>query len=594
MTTNQIGVYIPVSVVYPEVRSDFTTFKRLLGGLSRTDSLFWCARLNAVLSSREASCLEKQDFALNRFLTKSEINAVNNFAKSYGGAENVLVFFRGQLLELIRWIVLYCNDQSSDGITFEDTLVRTRFAQAALIAGDLWAKRVFGSRFTLKDGLDIGRRRALGAIRKSIEDTSLSPYIQQSLGRGWTIFHDYFQCSYPNFENEFNSATGLSVEQYYICLASMIVNFMDPKKNEGIFNTKTLGEFTPYHTIFQKYVNLESQTDSELRNSLWGARVAEACKGEIDAPYYDYRPLREKPIFRAEDGRAIILDPIMFSERVSVGPLFYLLQNKASKPNDIFSAFGIAYENYANDILRHMFSESQNTLLSTRLQCNIEGKDRTGKTFEIDSCLNNVNEIVLFEMKAGWLSEETILSDDYESYLHCLLKKYGTAKGDSRDRDVKGMGQLARTINLIASKEWSGHNDEFSEVERIYPVLVVHDVRLSAPIYGNYFAKEFENYLSPDAILPSGELMKGKLRVTPLIILTIEDLENLETSVEHFSLCDLFRDYTLTAPHRLESLHNFIALSKYSGKMYHSRTLPAKCVDILDRAQKAIYPDSIG
>lgn len=495
MTISQIGVYLPISVLYPEVQSDFITFKSLLAGLSRTDSLFWCARVNMVLSSREASHCEKQEFVLKQFLSRSEISVVNNFCKKYGGAENVTVFFRGQMLELIRWIALYCNDYAGDGTTFEDPTVRKRFAQAALIAGDFWAKRVFGTRFTLRDGVEVGRRRALGAIRKSIEDTSLSLSMQQSLGRGWSLFHDYFQRSYQDLESEFISVTGLSVEQYYICLASIAINFMDPKKNTGIFNAKTLGESTPYHAVFQKYINLESQSSTKLRNALWGGVATEDFKSEQDIPYYDYRSLRDKPIFRAEDGRAIILDSIMYSERASVGPLFYLAQSKASKANEIFSAYGIAFENYANDILKRMFDEGRNTL-STRLQCNIKVKDRTGKNFEIDSCLNDVTEMVVFEMKAGWLPEKTILSDNYERYLHCLLKKYGTVKGESGERAVKGMGQLARTVNLIALKEWSGHNDEFSKVERIYPVLVVHDVHLSAPIYGNYFAKEFEKYLS--------------------------------------------------------------------------------------------------
>ena len=42
---------------------------------------------------------------------------------------------------------------------------------------------------------------------------------------------------------------------------------------------------------------------------------------------------------------------------------------------------------------------------------------------EIDACLNDMQEIVIFEMKAAWLREDEILSDDYTNYLNQLRKK---------------------------------------------------------------------------------------------------------------------------------------------------------------------------
>lgn len=47
---NPTGVYIPVSEVFPSIQNNFETFRSLLQGLSRTDSLFWCARLNLIIS----------------------------------------------------------------------------------------------------------------------------------------------------------------------------------------------------------------------------------------------------------------------------------------------------------------------------------------------------------------------------------------------------------------------------------------------------------------------------------------------------------------------------------------------------------------
>ena len=156
MNLNQVGVFIPVSEVFPGIESDFETFKALLKDLSRTDTLFWCARINLISTNPlESKHISRQQVAIDKFLTKNEIEAVNRFALTHGGANKVTVFFRGQLLELMRWTVLYCRDHPDDGKTFEDPNTRRKFVQAALIAADLWAKWVYGNRFSLKDGIDI-------------------------------------------------------------------------------------------------------------------------------------------------------------------------------------------------------------------------------------------------------------------------------------------------------------------------------------------------------------------------------------------------------------------------------------------------------
>lgn len=598
MTSDQIGVYIPISEVFPDVQSDFETFKSLLHGLSRTDTLFWCARLNLVLSNAsEVDHMTRQQFGLKQFLTTEEIAAVNDFVRREGSAQRVYIFFRGQLLELIRWSSLYCQDQLGNGTTFEKPEVRRKFAQAALISSDIWAKRVFGnrfSRFSVKEGINIGRKKALGATRKSIEATSLAPDLSRSLGRGWYLFSNYFPRYYRPFENEFQSSTGLSVEQYYICLCAIITNFMTSNKGTGIFDSNSLGKTAPYGQLFQKYLTLESQSVDELRDALWGHGKVD-IDGCEDTQTYNYRPLRERPILRAKDGRAIILDPLFYSEKASVGPLFHLLGEKKSgdKANEIFGAFGNAFESYSCDILRRMFPDMPGGL-TKRLSCNIRGTDRADSEIEIDACLNDVTEVVLFEMKAVWLREDEILTEDHKTYLQHLREKYGVTESTSRERKLKGVGQLARIIKTLTSKNWLGQDEEFGQTQFIYPVLVVHDPLLRAPLYGEFLSSEFKMLLAPDVELRSGELKKGQFRIAPLILMTIEDLEDIETSIEHFGLRDLLADYSQYCPDRVTSLHNFIAFSKYKQQMYHSRSVAAKSLEILTRTQEAVFPTESG
>lgn len=590
-----MGVFIPVSEVFPDIESNLETLKNLLACLSRTDTLFWCARLNNVLSSSsEIDHVTRQQFGLSQFLSDKEIAAVNDFVKRRGSPHRVTIFFRGQILELFRWAILYSHDHSGDGTTFEDPDVRKTFAKAALIASDIWARRVFGNRFSLSGGVASARKRALGAIRKSIEATATAPDLSKTLGRGWALFSEYFPRFYPDFEGEFEASFGLSLEQYYVCLSAIITSFMNPhakKIGTGIFDANTLGQSTPYEEILQRYLANESQTPDEMKNTLWG-------KGDIefrnfdDLPPYDYRPLRERPILRVEDGRAIILDPFFYAEKASVGPLFHILKENVSgnKSNEIFAAFGKAFENYACDILRRMFPDIPSAL-TQRLRCNIKlcEKNRSGDEIEIDAYLNDVTEIVLFEMKAVWIREDEILSDDHESYLQHLREKYGISADGSGKRKTKGIGQLARLLKVMSTEEFLMRSNQFSRTKLIFPVLLVYDPFLHAPVYGNFLASEFKAYLEPDAELRSGELLKSRFRIVPLIIMTVEDLENLESSLEHFGLRDLLANYSVSCVDRLVSLHNYIASSGYGKKMYHNRWLAGKTLELLDKTKKAVF-----
>jgi hypothetical protein len=210
------GILVPVDAIFPDLRADEATLVGLLQRLSRTDTLFWCARLNLLVSGPGTDDPRiRQQRALRQLCTGDEIHRVSRLAAQYGGASHVRVFFRGQLLELMRWAAKYCVDHPGDGTTFEDPAVRRRFVQAALIAGELWSIHVYGDRFTLEGGLGVARRRALPSIRKAIEEGGTAQEFESALGGGWTLFSRYFPRHYPVFPEEFRLATGLTPEEYY-------------------------------------------------------------------------------------------------------------------------------------------------------------------------------------------------------------------------------------------------------------------------------------------------------------------------------------------------------------------------------------------
>jgi len=313
---NPIRIYVPFAEVFPGIPSDFASFRSRVERLSQTDTLFWCARLNLVLSN-PANLDHKltQESAVRMFFTADEIARINAFAKTHS---MVRAFFRGQLLELMRWVCLWCKDHPDDGVIFEKPEVRSIFAQVALMASDLWARRIYGDRFSLDGEHNLAQKRALGAMRGAIADTSSGMDPLLALGRGRAIICKHLPHFYPSFSQEFHSRTQLSLDEFYDCLAAFMTNFLNrtpenARENPGIFNINTVCASTPQHvqSLIAKYLELESQTADELRDAL-GGRVDTTCPEE--AGRYNYKPLRQRPILRASDGRAIILDPVFYAE----------------------------------------------------------------------------------------------------------------------------------------------------------------------------------------------------------------------------------------------------------------------------------------
>jgi hypothetical protein len=129
----------------------------------------------------------------------------------------------------------------------------------------------------------------------------------------------------------------------------------------------------------------------------------EFAKAAPDLPRTGFRALRERPVLSTPGGLSVVLDPAIYGETLTIGPLFHLVAEK-----NTLGYFGSAFEDYAIDLLRQMYPTGSG-LLAQRLTTNIPGRDGAGADFEIDATLNDVTEIVIFEMKAAWLREDSLL-----------------------------------------------------------------------------------------------------------------------------------------------------------------------------------------
>jgi hypothetical protein len=193
----------------------------------------------------------------------------------------------------MRWAARYSKNLPGDGTTFDDPAFRERLVKATLIAGTLWGTRTF--RDKLSAGGDIAelRLRALGAMRKGVEEGNLAPHIGVAIGRGLKLFNDYLPRQYPDFAGAFLAATGLTLQQYLGCATSLSIYIMQNRQEGPMFRTQTVAATTTYRDIFPKFFALESQSPEELATTFW-RNFDTTC----------YRALRERPIMVVADAGA--------------------------------------------------------------------------------------------------------------------------------------------------------------------------------------------------------------------------------------------------------------------------------------------------
>ena len=68
-------------------------------------------------------------------------------------------------------------------------------------------------------------------------------------------------------------------------------------------------------------------------------------------------------------------------------------------------------------------------------------------------------------------------------------QKYSVTKKDKNEISIKGIGQLARSIEKFIESSCHGLPIELDLLKTIYPVLIVHDSLLGSPVYGSFFCR---------------------------------------------------------------------------------------------------------
>jgi hypothetical protein len=271
----------------------------------------------------------------------------------------------------------------------------------------------------------------------------------------------------------------------------------------------------------------------------------------------------------------------MFAESASAGPLFAIMSRSQEDPKLFFERFGSAFEAYVFSVFHAMYPASE--ALASPLLCNPIGRGLKNQPVQIaDVCLDYVSDLLLFEAKAVWLKDSAAEEVDHEKYTTELSEKYVRhANGEEG-----AVAQMARSVRHLVTGRWQCDSVVLESVTHIYPILLAHDVNLNAPLHSQFLADAFRREMGPDCNLRSGFLAIGRFLISPLIVMTINELEIMQRSIEKFSLRDAVSDYSCAHPERLVSFYNYLTTSKYRNKLIASGMLADAAIKAIERARE--------
>ena len=309
-------------------------------------------------------------------------------------------------------------------------------------------------------------------------------------------------------DQTFCEASGLMLHEYQHLIYGILCVPLtsDPKKisggTEGFIGTKPSAELTP---MYEKLLQQAAISIADL------AIAARRTPSKPNA----YLLWRKYPLLKISDNQVICVDIGFLMDKLETG-LFWILRNRLQevqkgKEKEVFDLRGPVFQDYAGEIIQR----GVNALAPTRVEtCIISPKYDQSEDECTDIAVYSHESLVLLECKASVLAAETKFSRDF-----------GVFRSGIEDNALEGIEQLWNAIQAL------GHEDiekrrgvsgiDISRVKRIYPVLVLYDRIFSLVFMNWYLNAEFKRFMKC-------QLLQKHLKVMPLTVLAIDNLEDLE------------------------------------------------------------------
>lgn len=470
------------------------------------------------------------------------------------------VFGRWQLIALMKSVLIESSlDVGTD--PRKDGAARQNLGDACLILNDLLFTNEQMERLAPREGVDERERIHDELMTQWIFQSELlsPPDVFQALARNLEYL-SIFDSRTTDFEfsdgktlaQRFRDVVGLELRQYLMLYFSIFVLYNRLKLKSPIeINSDPSVMYLDKDRVFALM-----DVDVEEREAFFNKVITDVSvlvEGAQNALHsnlawqFDFTGFREHPLVYSSPSRQkFSCFAIQFLiEKLATG-FYHTLFNSWPSGDENRSRFqtywGKVFEQFVNDRLRHQFPP---TLLIDRLHTNPYFERGRNRSTEVcDAVINYGNSLVLMEHKGGYLSLQEKYGDDASTLLTGIADKFGLEKA---------ITQLSRSIGLLftSNREQSDIFSERSEtgeriktfprealdqIQRVYPVLIVQDFSLAMGFVGRRLRTQFREKMAGHS------LMTG-VHVRPLLLLTIEDLENLLEYLQELLFTEVLDDY---------------------------------------------------
>lgn len=320
------------------------------------------------------------------------------------------------------------------------------------------------------------------------------------------------QCDGLDFEKAFQSLVGISVERWLFVIFGVYAYFihganpLDPHPEFALLNPLT---FPGESGITSSELETVLKT---LATSLSSIKAALTTEGGTD-PRYDFVPFRARPLYAIDEGKLLPSDISFILEKCHAGVQWAIhdaLPADSKKRNDLFTAWGILFEQYVHWLLGGMQTSIPMKYIQTPQW------DTGGESF--DGLLLKDSVLMPAEYKGGFLSRSARYSGDKDIFLDDVEKKF-----------VPGCDQLAKKIGALFAEDAMARRHlkdlPLDHIRAVIPTLVVQDHVLRVPFLNWYMNKKFQETLNRFNLRPG-------VLVRPLTVVNIQELESMVNSAE--------------------------------------------------------------
>ena len=498
----KIGNIVPVRILtatqvgYPDSEEHLT---EILSTFNRKDILITLARINLLLQLSDDP-LESEEILRQNFCADILLNEID-----WRNLTEYMIFNRESTLFLLSKSVQVADpDPTRDPDSTEDA--KNELARCYLIANE----------FISQKNPDVGtdstekRRKELPVKLIPSLEYALTPSMALSLKNKIVRSKEFltrFQKLALTFDvNETFQMTGLTPEESQYLILGIVAPYLrvPPEKignTEVWVNTKPSPSLTP---LYEKLLPHTAIPIDEL---------AEETLSSLDNEFLLWR---KYPLVKISEDLILCIDIGFLLDKVETG-VFWIIHEQLKekdKGKKIIDLRGEVFEDYAASIIERGINVQTPASMEKCIISPTYIEKEKKQCTDIAVCSSKT--LILLECKASLLSAQTKFSGDTRKF-------YQTLK--DRIIDPKGIKQLCNAIHFL------GHTDEkerrevkgidICRVKKIYPVLVLSDRIFSLPSLNQFLDSEFQRLVADNDL-------EDHLKIMPLTVLTIEDLELLE------------------------------------------------------------------